>query len=86
MVTLSNAHLVYETSGDGAAITVALNLSGATAELPVPPSALSLLAGRGTRIPGRNAISLPGYGWAVLGTAPWAAATSASPPYLPTTG
>lgn len=69
VVTLSNEHIVYEASSDGAAITVALNLSGTAAQLPVPSSALTLLAGTGTRLPGRNAVSLPGYGWAVLGTA-----------------
>jgi cyclomaltodextrinase / maltogenic alpha-amylase / neopullulanase len=70
VVTLSNEHLVYEASSDGAAVTVALNLSGTAAQLPVPSSALTVLAGRGTRVPGRNAVSLPGYGWAVLGTTP----------------
>jgi cyclomaltodextrinase len=70
VVTLSNEHLVYEASSDGAVITVALNLSGTAAELPVSPSAPTVLAGRATRVPGRDAVNLPGYGWAVLGAAP----------------
>ena len=70
VVTLSNEHLVYEASSDGATITVALNLSGTAAQLPVPSSSAStVLAGRGTTLPDRNAVSLPSYGWAVLGTA-----------------
>ncbi|MHA7223934.1 DUF3459 domain-containing protein [Arthrobacter sp. RHLT1-20] len=69
LMTLSNEHLVYEATSEGAAITVALNLSGTAAQLPVPSSALTVLAGWGTQPPERNAVSLPGYGWAVLGTA-----------------
>ncbi|MEO5779851.1 alpha-amylase family glycosyl hydrolase [Arthrobacter oryzae] len=69
VLAISNEHLVYETRGDGGALTVALNLSGATAELSVPPSASALLAGRGKTLPDRNAVRLDGYGWAVLGAA-----------------
>ncbi|MFE4229215.1 alpha-amylase family glycosyl hydrolase [Arthrobacter sp. NPDC056886] len=68
VVTLSNEHLVYEASSNGAAITVALNLSGTAAQLLVPSSARTLLAGPGTRPSARNEVNLPGYGWAVLGT------------------
>jgi cyclomaltodextrinase len=46
---------------------VALNLSGEAAELAVPKSAAGLLAGRGEKQPDRDAVSLPAYGWAVLG-------------------
>jgi cyclomaltodextrinase len=67
VTTLSNDHLVYEASSDGAGITVALNLSGMAAQLPVPSSSRTLLAGRGTRMQNSNAASIPGYGWAVFG-------------------
>lgn len=69
VLSLSNEHLVYETRGDGRALTVALNLSDVPAELPVPASAAALLAGRGERLPDRDAVRLGGYGWAVLGAA-----------------
>ena len=69
VLTLSNEHLVYEASSEGSAATVALNLSGTAAQLPVPSSALTLLAGTGTRLPDHDAVSRPGHGWAVLGTA-----------------
>jgi hypothetical protein len=67
VLTLSNEHLVYEARTDTTAITVALNLSGQTAQLPVPPSACAMLAGNGNMLPDRNAVRLPGHGWAVLG-------------------
>ena len=67
VLTLSNEHLVYEASGDGGMITVALNLSGAPAQLPVPSTASDVLAGRGNAHPGGNTVSLSGHGWAVLG-------------------
>jgi hypothetical protein len=67
VTTLSNDHLVYEASSDGAGITVALNLAGMAAQLPVPSSSRTLLAGRGTRMQNSNAASIPGYGWAVFG-------------------
>jgi cyclomaltodextrinase len=34
----------------------------------VPPGAGTLLAGQGLRHSERDAVSLPGYGWAVLGS------------------
>jgi cyclomaltodextrinase len=55
-------------TSDGGALTVALNLSGTPADLPVPPGAGTLLAGQGLRHSERDAVSLPGYGWAVLGS------------------
>jgi len=67
VLTLSNEHIVYEASGNGGTLTVALNLSAAPAELAVPSSAAAVLAGHGTKHPDRNIISLPGHGWAVLG-------------------
>jgi cyclomaltodextrinase len=80
VLTLSNEHLVYQVRGDGkaaagsteeggagAALTVALNLSGTPADLPVPSGSGGLLAGRAHRHPDRDAVGLPGYGWAVLG-------------------
>jgi cyclomaltodextrinase len=66
VLTLSNDHLVFEARGDGGALAVALNLSAAPAELKVPASAAEQLAGPGQRQPGRETVSLPGYGWAVL--------------------
>ena len=69
VLTLSNEHLVYEARTDTTAITVALNLSGQPAQLPIPPSAAAMLAGNGKTLPDRNAVNLPGHGWAVLGTA-----------------
>ncbi|WP_091565084.1 alpha-amylase family glycosyl hydrolase [Arthrobacter sp. ok362] len=65
--TLSNEHLVYGASGNGGTLTVALNLSAAPAELPVPFSAAAVLAGHGKKHPDRNTVNLSGYGWAVLG-------------------
>ncbi len=69
VLTLSNEHLVYQARGDGGALTVALNLSSDPAELPVPPAAAAFLAGRGEKLPDRDAVRLGGYGWAVLGAA-----------------
>jgi cyclomaltodextrinase len=77
VLTLSNEHLVYQArddggadngeTGDGGALTVALNLSATPADLPVPSGAGTLLAGQGRQRPERNVVSLPGFGWAVLG-------------------
>ncbi|MDI3242731.1 alpha-amylase family glycosyl hydrolase [Arthrobacter sp. AL08] len=67
VLTISNEHLVYEASGDGGSLTVALNLSGAPVEVSVPASAAALLAGRGGKHPDRGSLTLDGYGWAVLG-------------------
>lgn len=68
VLTLSNEHLVFEARANGGALVVALNLSGEPARLAVPKPATGLLAGRGEKQPGRDAVSLPAYGWAVLGT------------------
>lgn len=81
VLTLSNESLVYQVRGDsgagagsadsgacaGGVLTVALNLSGTPADLPVPSGSGGLLAGRAHRHPDRDAVGLPGYGWAVLG-------------------
>jgi cyclomaltodextrinase len=69
VLTLSNEHIVYEASGNGGTLTIALNLSAAPAELPVASSAAAVLAGRGKKHPDRNTVSLSGHGWAVLGSA-----------------
>ena len=66
--TLSNEHIVYEASGIGGTLTVALNLSAAPAELPVGSSAAAVLAGHGNKHPERNTSTLSGHGWAVLGS------------------
>ncbi|MHA7221271.1 alpha-amylase family glycosyl hydrolase [Arthrobacter sp. RHLT1-20] len=67
VLALSNEHLVYRASGEGASLTVALNLSPAPAELEVPASAAVVLAGDGHRPPGRNVVAVPPRGWAILG-------------------
>jgi cyclomaltodextrinase / maltogenic alpha-amylase / neopullulanase len=36
VLTLSNERLVYKAHGDGGALTVALNLTGAPVDLPAP--------------------------------------------------
>lgn len=73
VLTLSNEHLVYQVRADGGAggggvLTVALNLSGSPAELPVHSGSGALLAGEAHQHPDRDAVSLPGCGWAVFGT------------------
>ena len=65
--TLSNEHIVYEASGTGGTLTIALNLSAAPAELPVSSSAAAVLAGHAEKHPARNTVNLYGHGWAVLG-------------------
>ncbi|MCU1532718.1 MAG: alpha amylase, catalytic region [Arthrobacter sp.] len=67
VLTLSNDHLVYEATGEGASLVVALNLSQAAAELDVPASVAELLAGDGRLLSDRNAVSLPAHGWVILG-------------------
>ncbi|WLQ07627.1 alpha-amylase family protein [Arthrobacter oryzae] len=81
VLTLSNEHLVYQVRGDGGtdgstgdggaadggALTVALNLSGSPADLPLPSGSGGLLAGQARQHPGHTVLTVPGYGWAVLG-------------------
>jgi cyclomaltodextrinase len=77
VLSLSNEHLVYQATGEGApegeggteaegpALVIALNQSALPAELVVPPSASVLLEGNG-RLLGGNRLSLPARGWAIL--------------------
>ncbi|MCC3293536.1 DUF3459 domain-containing protein [Arthrobacter sp. zg-Y411] len=67
--SLSNEQIVYEVYDAGNSLFVALNASAAAGHIPVPAAARDVLAGEGgLDVPGRQ-LSLPGGGWAVLGTA-----------------
>ncbi|WP_306204385.1 alpha-amylase family glycosyl hydrolase [Actinoplanes sp. RD1] len=63
-IELRNEHLVYETTGDGERLVVALNVAAGPAKVVVP-GVRRVLAGTGTLA--GTAITLPPHGWAIIG-------------------
>jgi cyclomaltodextrinase len=70
VLDLANEHLVYEVTGGGGRLVVALNLAGQEVATQAP-DVRSCLAGRATLTDGGDGsarIGLPPHGWAILGT------------------
>jgi cyclomaltodextrinase len=65
VLSLSNEHIVFESTAENQALVVALNLGTQPAQLKVPPTASVLLSGNGYFADNKN-LSLPARGWAVL--------------------
>jgi cyclomaltodextrinase / maltogenic alpha-amylase / neopullulanase len=70
VLDLANEHLIYEVTGGGGRLVVALNLADQEVTARAP-DVRSCLAGRATLTDGGDSaaqIVLPPHGWAILGT------------------
>ncbi|MFJ5696646.1 alpha-amylase family glycosyl hydrolase [Arthrobacter sp. NPDC093139] len=66
VLSLSNEHLVFESTAENQNLVIALNQAAQPAELNVPPTASVLLSGNGHLNANTNNLTLPARGWAIL--------------------
>lgn len=70
VLSLSNEHIVFESTAENQTLVVVLNQAAHPAELDVPPTAPVLLYGNGHLNANTNRLTLPARGWAILSRGP----------------